>query len=113
MVQLRRGAKYWAYDCAGCHGLNGEGGQGGPRVIGPGALPLDPRATAKVRKEIFAKASDVLVFTRRHMPSDFAGLATDEYYWDVTAFVLSQNGIDLHGRVLDPVSAEFVLLHAK
>jgi cytochrome c len=112
-LQARRGAKYWTSDCGPCHGANGEGAEGGPRIIGVGALPADPPSTANMRAQRFVHATEVFQFTRRHMPADFAALATDDYYWDVVAFVLSKNGIDLKGHVLDADSAEQVLVHPK
>ena len=103
--QLAVGARYFARDCAGCHGATGEGTQVALRIIGPGALPVNPPPYAMQRKTHFVTAAGVFRFIATHMPNDVIGQSTDSYYWDTLAFVLSRNGVDLHGRVLDGTTA--------
>ena len=110
--QRALGEKYYAYDCAGCHGGNGEGAADSPPLVGAGALPVDPPPRAKLRTERFVVAFDLYALTRRHMPADVIGEMTDAYYWEITAYLLARNGVDLRGRVLDEALARTVPLHA-
>src|SRR5688572_23508350 len=50
--QVALGQKVYGAQCAGCHGNSGEGTKDGPAVVGldKGALPLEPAATSKYRK---------------------------------------------------------------
>src|SRR6185312_16203465 len=41
--QVAEGAAVYEANCAKCHGANGEGTGKAPPLVGPTALPLDPR----------------------------------------------------------------------
>ena len=110
-TQLAVGEKYFARDCVACHGDQGQGATGGPRIIGAGALPIDPPSSALQRKTHFVTARDVHDFIATHMPNDVIGQMPDSYYWDTLAFVLSRNGVDLGGKVLDDTDASSIALH--
>jgi mono/diheme cytochrome c family protein len=94
--QVTMGQGLYAANCAECHGASGEGGKA-PRVVGmkDGALPLDPPAERKARKERFVTVADVAGFTVANMPPKKAGSLTADQYWAILAFDLHANGIDL------------------
>src|SRR4051812_12745056 len=60
--QAAQGGKLFAKHCSKCHGDAGQGTKKAPAVVGKDALPLDPPATAKVRKTQFHTAQDVAQF---------------------------------------------------
>lgn len=109
--QVKLGQKLYGDNCAGCHGAAGEGG-GAPRVVGldKGALPLDPPATSKHRKEQFKTAADVAGFVVKNMPPNAPGSLKESEYWAILAFDLHANGVDLPTK-LDGAAAKNVPLH--
>lgn len=111
-AQVAEGQKLYADNCASCHGSGGEGGKA-PRVVGvsQGALPLDPPATAKYRKGQFKTAADVAAFVVKAMPPGQAGKLTEEQYWNILAFDLKANGVDLGSTHLDATTAPSVVIH--
>jgi len=94
--QVAAGGKLYGENCASCHGASGEGGKA-PRVVGlkEGALPLDPPADRKYRKTQFVTVADVANFVVANMPPKKAGSLPADQYWDILAFDLHANGIDL------------------
>jgi cytochrome c len=108
--QATQGGKLFAKHCAKCHGDAGQGKKG-PAVVGKEALPLDPPATAKLRKGQFHTAQDVAAFVATNMPLKKGGsLSTDEYY-AILAFDLKANGVDVTGKKIDPTTAAAIKLH--
>ncbi|MEO8905694.1 MAG: cytochrome c [Polyangiaceae bacterium] len=104
--QVARGAVVYAAQCSNCHGGSGEGKPGAaPRIVGAGALPLDPPATARVRTERFITAADVAGFVVKNMPPRAPGSLSNEDYFSVLAFDLKANGIDLGEQKLDAALA--------
>src|SRR5690348_10612580 len=96
--QVAEGGQLFAKHCAKCHGDAGQGTKKGPPVVGKNALPLDPPPGAKVRKTQFHTAQDVAAFVATKMPADKpASLTTDQYY-DILAFDLKANGVDVTGK---------------
>jgi cytochrome c len=96
-AQVAEGQKAYAEHCADCHGDNGEGGTKAPRVVGlaQGALPLDPPADRKYRKNRFVTVADVADFVVPNMPPGKGGSLPADQYWDILAFDLHANGVDL------------------
>jgi cytochrome c len=94
--QVAAGQTLYGANCAGCHGDAGQGGKG-PRVVGlaQGALPLDPPADRKFRKTRFVTVGDVADFVVANMPPGKGGSLPADQYWDILAFDLHANGIDL------------------
>lgn len=94
--QVARGQEHFAAHCATCHGDAGEGGKG-PRVVGlaQGALPLDPPADRKHRKNKFVTVGDVADFVVANMPAKAPGSLSADQYLAILAFDLKANGIDL------------------
>ena len=102
-AQVTAGQTLYGANCAGCHGDAGQGGKG-PRVVGlaQGALPLDPPADRKFRKTRFVSVGDVADFVVANMPPGKGGSLPADQYWDILAFDLHANGIDLP----QPLTAE-------
>jgi cytochrome c len=101
--QVAAGQTLYGANCAGCHGDAGQGGKG-PRVVGlaQGALPLDPPADRKFRKTRFVTVGDVADFVVANMPPGKGGSLPADQYWDILAFDLHANGVDLP----QPLTAE-------
>lgn len=108
--QAAEGAKLYAKHCAKCHGDAGQGKKG-PAVVGKDALPLDPPAKAKVRKTQFHTAQDVAAFVAEKMPANKPGSLTTDQYYDILAFDLKANGVDVSGKKIDPTTAAQIKLH--
>lgn len=108
--QAAEGAKLYAKHCAKCHGDAGQGKKG-PAVVGKDALPLDPPAKAKVRKTQFHTAQDVAAFVAEKMPANKPGSLTADQYYDILAFDLKANGVDVSGKKIDPTTAAQIKLH--
>jgi cytochrome c len=105
--QVAAGQALYGQNCASCHGASGEGKKA-PAVVGlsTGALPLDPPATAKYRKGQFKTVADVADFVVKSMPPNAPGSLAEEQYWDILAFDLKANGIDLGDKKLDAALAK-------
>jgi S-disulfanyl-L-cysteine oxidoreductase SoxD len=109
--QAAAGGKLYGKHCASCHGEAGQGSKKGPPVVGKAALPLDPPSTAKVRKTQFRTAQDVAAFVAAKMPANKPGsLSVDEYY-QILAFDLKANGVDVSKQKIDPKTAAEIKLH--
>ena len=108
--QAAEGAKLYAKHCAKCHGDAGQGKKA-PPVVGKSALPLDPPATAKLRKTQFHTAQDVAAFVAAKMPANKPGSLTADQYYDILAFDLKANGVDVSGKKIDPTTAAEIKLH--
>ncbi len=109
--QAAQGQKLFAKNCAKCHGKAGEGSKKAPPIVGKDALPLDPPPTAKLRKTQFRTAQDVAEFVSAKMPANKPGSLTAEQYYDILAFDLKANGVDVSGKKLDPTTAAEIKLH--
>ncbi len=110
--QVSAGQKLYADNCASCHGAGGEGSSKAPKVVGvnAGALPLDPPPGSKYRKNQFHTAADVAGFVVKNMPPNAPGSLKESEYWDILAFDLHANGVDLQ-KPLDGNDAKEVVLH--
>ncbi len=110
--QVTAGQDLYARNCAHCHGSGGEGTDHGPRVVGldKGALPLDPPATAKVRKTQFKTLADVAGFAVANMPADNPGSLQEWQYWSILAFDVKANGLTLPKK-LDMELAKATAIH--
>jgi S-disulfanyl-L-cysteine oxidoreductase SoxD len=109
--QVADGQKLYGKHCAKCHGDAGQGGKKAPPVVGKDALPLDPPATAKVRKTQFHTAQDVAAFVATKMPANKPGSLTADEYYAILAFDLKANGVDVTGKKIDPTTAAQIKLH--
>jgi cytochrome c len=109
--QAAEGATLFKKNCAKCHGDAGQGTKKAPPVVGKEALPLDPPAGAKVRKTQFHTAQDVAEFVSTKMPANKPGSLTAEQYYDILAFDLKANGVDVSNKKIDAKSAAEIKLH--
>ena len=111
MAQAEAGGPLYGQFCAKCHGDAGQGTDGAPPVVGANALPLDPRPTAKARKNQFHTAKDIADFVLPNMPPK-GPKPTVEQYLDILAFDLKANGIDLTGKpALTPDMLSSIVIH--
>ena len=110
--QAAAGQKLYAANCAACHGATGAG-KDAPRLVGmtEGALPLNPPPAAKLRKQPFRSAADVAAFVVKSMPPGATGKLREAEYWEILAFDLKANGVDLGTTHLDASSAPSVVIH--
>lgn len=111
MAQAEAGGPLYGQFCAKCHGDAGQGTDQAPPVVGANALPLDPRPTAKARKNQFHTAKDVADFVLPNMPPK-GPKPTVEQYLDILAFDLKANGVDLAGKpALTPDMLSSIVIH--
>lgn len=111
MAQATAGGPLYGQFCAKCHGDGGQGTDQGPPVVGANALPLDPRANAKARKNQFHTAKDIADFVLPNMPPK-GPKPTVEQYLAILAFDLKANGVDLTGKpALTPDMLSSIVIH--
>lgn len=108
-AQIARGQELYGARCASCHGDGGQGTDKGPKVVGEGAFPLDPRPGAK-RDVQFKTAADVFAWASKAMPGDDPGSIPTEDLLAIFAFDLTANGVKLTGP-LDGAAAAAIVLH--
>lgn len=110
-AQVDRGAVVYAANCARCHGDAGQGKKG-PPLVGPNALPLNPRPDQKLRTMQFHNAMDVAKFVTTNMPpdADDRRKIPESDYWAVLAFDLDANKVALREPV-GPGNAASIVLH--
>ncbi len=109
--QAAEGQKLFAKHCAKCHGDAGQGTKKAPPVVGKDALPLDPRPNQKVRKTQFHTAQDVAEFVSTKMPANKPGSLKPDQYYDILAFDLKANGVDVSNKKIDATTAAEIKLH--
>jgi cytochrome c len=109
--QAAQGGKLYADHCAKCHGAEGQGTKKAPPLVGKDALPLDPRPSQKVRKGQFHTAQDVAQFASTKMPPKKPGSLTSEQYYDIIAFALKANGVDVSNKKIDATTTAAIKLH--
>ena len=109
--QAARGGKLFSDHCAKCHGAEGQGTKKAPPLVGKDALPLDPRPSQKVRKGQFHTAQDVAQFASTKMPPKKPGSLTSEQYYDIIAFALKANGVDVSNKKIDATTTAAIKLH--
>jgi mono/diheme cytochrome c family protein len=126
--QSERGANLYASNCAKCHGERGEGVGSAPDILGPGALPEQPRnpggasgsaltdpqllqIEAQARpagaawRDPFRNAQDLFDFTSTHMPRGNVGDLKPADYWAVVSFLLAAQGATLPTGGVGPTNA--------
>ena len=108
--QIAQGARVFTAKCAECHGTNGQGTKEAPALVGPGALPREPRP-GQERDASFFTAADVAGFVLHNMPPfpDERALIPESDHWAVVAFALDANGVDLD-EPLGPRTAGKIML---
>lgn len=109
--QAAEGGKLFSDHCAKCHGAEGQGTKKAPPLVGKDALPLDPRPSQKVRKGQFHTAQDVAQFASTKMPPNKPGSLTTDQYYDIIAFALKANGVDVSNKKIDAATTAAIKLH--
>ena len=108
-AQLSRGAHLYADKCVKCHGARGEGSADGPALVGPTALPMDPRPGSH-RLHPFTSAANVARYIEMKMPPKEAGKLSEEDALALAAYTVYENGIQLPAGSLTTEAAKGVLL---
>jgi cytochrome c len=109
--QAQSGAKLYKEYCSKCHGDTGQGSKKAPPVVGKEALPLDPPSGAKKRTTKFHTAMDVAEFVVKNMPASKPGSLSTAQYFDILAFDLQANGVNVSDKTIDAESAKKITLH--
>ena len=86
--QAQAGQAVFAGVCAGCHGANLQGGVG-PGLVSPAFLAT------------WRNAAALFSFISHNMPLNSPGSLRPEQYWDLTAFLLSRNGVSAGEQALN------------
>lgn len=124
--QLEKGAEVYRLVCAACHGDEGQGlteewrNKWNPKdrncwqskchgeIHPPDGFVL-PRYVPPVKGPIvpamFDTALELYYYNKATMPWHAPGTMRDEEYWQVTAFMVELNGVDLEGAILDKDNA--------
>jgi len=92
-AQADRGRAEYTRNCVDCHGANLDDGEfGGPPLIG-----------AAFKEKYFGVTADALHgFLSTAMPPDRPGRLSPQVYADITAYILSKNGIQPGTAELPP-----------
>lgn len=107
--QIDAGATLYIDNCADCHGDMGQGTDVGPPLVGPDALPLEPRPEQTVRTGQFVTAFDVYDFARENMPLSNPGVLADDEYLAIVAFDLDANGVEWQGALSEDDLMDIVI----
>lgn len=82
-TQARQGEQVYKDNCAACHGDSLQGALDAPTLVG-----------ASFQANYFGQPANVLFdFISTNMPQDRPGALTPAQYAQVTAFILSKNGV--------------------
>ena len=98
--QVARGEAVYAQQCAGCHGANLEGHYIGPALDRP--ILLQAGGGTAVRP---GDAAILYATIAREMPYDKPGSLSSLEDYDVTAYLLSRNGLLPAGTLAGPATA--------
>ncbi|MDX1435420.1 MAG: c-type cytochrome [Anaerolineales bacterium] len=130
-TQAEVGAEIYRLVCSTCHGGSGEGLTDAWRArLAPEdqncwqskchasnhppdgfVLPREvPPVTGDRMAARFPTAQNLYDFVRLTMPYHAPGTMLDQEYWQVTAFLLSLNGIEMGETDLAPANAEQIIL---
>jgi cytochrome c len=129
--QASQGANVYASECAKCHGDRGQGIGGVPDVMGPGALPENPRNSASSSssamgdpqllqlqaqsrpagaawRDPFRTAQDLFTFLSTHMPKGRVGELKPADLWAVTSYMLAVQGAQMPPSGAGPANANSI-----
>jgi len=129
--QVEAGAEIYRLVCSACHGDMGQGftdewlatwapedrncwqSKCHGEIHPPDGFEL-PRYSPPVKGAIipalFNTAFDLYQYNKQSMPWHAPGTMQDEEYWQVTAFLLDLNGVDLGDTVLDANTAAGIMV---
>jgi len=129
-TQADQGAQTYYYVCLVCHGDQGQGLDAWRKKLDPAdnncwqskchspnhmdfgfTFPHDvPAVRNPGMMMTFENAYNLYVFVKTKMPWQAPNSLTDSQYWQLTAFLMRLNGVDLGPRVLDTTNARAILL---
>jgi mono/diheme cytochrome c family protein len=94
VTQVAQGQALFLANCARCHGDQGQGNIGPPLIGERHGL------------RGYATAQGLFDYVSRTMPFDAAGSLPEQTYWDILAFILTNDGYLPEGTVLGPENAD-------
>jgi cytochrome c len=98
--QIAAGQQVYRQICASCHGDQGEGIDDAPPLFGAGTQIGDYRTANRLHS-----------FIASEMPGDDPGSLSQQQVYDVLAYILSENGLNPGGLVVDQSSAANISLN--
>lgn len=133
-TQADLGAQVYYQVCMVCHGDRGQGltdewrgvldpedqncwqsGCHGTRHPADGFVfpKIVPSVIGPATRARFSTAFDLYIYIKTRMPWQWPGTRSDEEYWQLTAFLLRENGIDPGLEPLQPATAAIIRLKPK
>jgi cytochrome c5 len=128
--QAEAGAEVYRLVCSACHGDVGQGltdawrakwdpktrTAGNPSATAKSTLLMalrfprySPPVVGAFMPVVFKNAHDLYRYLKQTMPWQAPGTMRDEEYWQVTAFLMAINGVDLGDTILNIDNAEDTL----
>ncbi len=107
-----RGKSIYLQKCAACHGLTGKEGPQDVLVATGSLFSEDPRAERAIGN-YWPYATTVFDYIRRAMPSNAPGSLSNQEVYDLTAWLLFQNGLIGEDFILDAKNLPTLEMPAK
>jgi len=107
-----RGKLVYAEKCSGCHGATGVEGPNDQLVVNK--TLTDPKAIARHKTigNYWPYATTVFDYIKRAMPFNQPGSLTDQEVYDLTAFLLHENGLIKPEQVINAKTLPEVVMPA-
>ncbi|MCF2446966.1 cytochrome c [Dyadobacter sp. CY345] len=96
------GKLVYAAKCAGCHGVTGVEGPNDALVTSKNLTDQKEKVRTKTIGNYWPYATTVFDYIKRAMPFNQPGSLTDQEVYDLTAFLLAENGLI---KASDPINA--------
>ena len=96
------GKLVYAVKCAGCHGITGVEGPNDALVTLKNSTDQKEKVRIKTIGNYWPYATTVFDYIKRAMPYNQPGSLTDQEVYDLTAFLLAENGLI---KANDPINA--------
>lgn len=88
-----QGKQVYAVKCAGCHGVSGIEGPNDQLVVIRNSADTKVKGRNKAIGNYWPYATTVFDYIKRAMPFNQPGSLTDQEVYDLTAFLLHENGL--------------------
>jgi mono/diheme cytochrome c family protein len=107
------GKMVYAAKCSGCHGVTGVEGPNDQLVTIKN--PVDPKAKARNKTigNYWPYATTVFDYIKRAMPFNQPGSLTDQEVYNLTAFLLHENGLIKHDEIINAKTLPKVIMPAR
>lgn len=108
-----KGKLVYAAKCSGCHGVTGIEGPNDQLVVIKN--PADPKVKARNKTigNYWPYSTTVFDYIKRAMPFNQPGSLTDQEVYDLTAFLLHENGLIRAEEVIDAKTLPKVVMPAR